>query len=145
MTASGAQPPEVPNVAGNTQANDTLPSNGVRGGANYRITLGPHTQLFGGARQKGGGFGSMKPPLPPYSPQNGCTPLGVEAEPGATLVPPPPPITVSCGLFGAYRSWEQMNVKLVSAGRGVGAMRVETAVVGNETSILLLRIRQGAH
>ena len=55
MAASGAHPPEVPSVAGNTQADDTLPSIVGRGGANCRITPGPHTQLFGGAR----------PPPPP--------------------------------------------------------------------------------
>ena len=58
MAASGAHPPEVPSVAGNTQADDTLPSIVGRGGANCRITPGPHTQLFGGARPP-------PPPLPP--------------------------------------------------------------------------------
>ena len=42
-------PLEVPSVAGNTQADDILPSIGGRGGANSRITAGPHTELFGGA------------------------------------------------------------------------------------------------
>ena len=40
MAASGAHPPEVPSVAGNTQADDTLPSIVGRGGANCRITPG---------------------------------------------------------------------------------------------------------
>ena len=43
MTTSGAYPTEVPSVDGKTQANDTLPSIGARGGANYLITPGPHT------------------------------------------------------------------------------------------------------
>ena len=38
--------PLVPSVAGNTQANDTLPSIGARGGANCRITPRPHTSPF---------------------------------------------------------------------------------------------------
>ena len=49
MTAPGAHPPEVPNVAGNTQANDTLPSMGARGVVSCRIRPRPHTKLFGGA------------------------------------------------------------------------------------------------
>ena len=40
MTASRAQPPKVPSVTGNTQADDILPSIGARGGAKYRIRLG---------------------------------------------------------------------------------------------------------
>ena len=49
MTALGTHPPKVPSVAGNTQADDTLPSIVGRGGANCQITPGRHTQLFGGA------------------------------------------------------------------------------------------------
>ena len=56
MTAFGAHPPEVPSVAWNTQADDTLPSIVGRGGANCRITPRPHTQLFRG------------PPPPPGEP-----------------------------------------------------------------------------
>ena len=48
--AAGAHPPEVSSVTGNTQADDNLPSIGARGGVNCRMTHGPHTQLFGGAR-----------------------------------------------------------------------------------------------
>ena len=54
--AAGAHPHEVPSVTGNTQADDNLPSIVGRGGLNCRMTHGPHTQLFGGARQ---------PPHPP--------------------------------------------------------------------------------
>ena len=67
MAASGAHPPEVPSVAGNTQADDTLPSIVGRGGANCRITPGPHTQLFGGARH---------PPPPHGNPGNRPPPPG---------------------------------------------------------------------
>ena len=49
-----------------TQADDTLPSMRARGGANRRITLGLHTQMFRGARS---------PPPPPSFPHS----------------PPPPP------------------------------------------------------
>ena len=56
----------------NTQADDTLPFVGVMGGMNCWITPGPHTQPFGGAPQKGGGFGSMKGCPPP--PSGGGTP-----------------------------------------------------------------------
>ena len=66
MTALGAHPHEVPSAAGNTQADDTLPSIGVRGGANCWITPGLHTQQFEGAQQKVHGFGSTKPPPPPW-------------------------------------------------------------------------------
>ena len=52
LPASGAQPPEVRSRAANTQADATLPHIGVRGGANGRITPGPHSQQFGGARQR---------------------------------------------------------------------------------------------
>ena len=71
MTASGAHPPEVPTVARNTQADDTLPSIITgRGGANCWITPGPHTQLFGGARpppplEKPSPAALREPPLPP--------------------------------------------------------------------------------
>ena len=37
----------VPNVVGNTQADDTLPSILGRGRENCWMTCGPHTQLFG--------------------------------------------------------------------------------------------------
>ena len=50
--ASRAHPPEVSSAAANTQADATLPRIGVRGGANRRITPGPHSQLFRGARQR---------------------------------------------------------------------------------------------
>ena len=43
ISASQAHPLEVRSAAANTQANDTLPSIGARGGANRRITRGPHT------------------------------------------------------------------------------------------------------
>ena len=49
LSASGAYPPEVRSTAANTQADATLPCIGVRGGANCRITPGPHSQQFGGA------------------------------------------------------------------------------------------------
>ena len=75
MTASRAHPPEVPSVAGNTQANDILPSIGARGGVNCRITPGPHTKLFGGARH---------PPPPPANPLPDNPPI-------APPSPPPPP------------------------------------------------------
>ena len=65
MVASGAHPPEVPSVAGNTQANDTLPSIVGRGGANCRITPGPHTQLFGGAQHPPTPRGTALPGAPP--------------------------------------------------------------------------------
>ena len=52
LPASGAHPPEVRSAAANTQADATLPRIGVRGGANRRITPGPHSQPFGGARQR---------------------------------------------------------------------------------------------
>ena len=68
MTASGTNPFEVPRVAGNTQADDTLPSTVGRGGANCRITPGPHTQMFRGAR----------PPPPP------------RGEPPSPAAPPTP-------------------------------------------------------
>ena len=67
MAASGAHTTEVPSVAGNTQADDTLPSIVGRGGANGRITPGPHTQLFGGARHPPPPTGTpgTAPPEPP--------------------------------------------------------------------------------
>ena len=52
LPASGAHPLEVRSAAANTQADATLPRIGVRGGANRRITPGPHSQPFGGARQR---------------------------------------------------------------------------------------------
>ena len=70
MTASGAHPPEVPSMARNTEADDTVPSIVGRGSANCRITLGLHTQLFGGARH---------PPPPQREPPS-----------PAALTPPPP-------------------------------------------------------
>ena len=78
MAASGTHPPEVPSVAGNTQADDTLPSIVGRGGANCRITPGPHTQLFGGARPPPppGSAGTALPGAPPRTPPS---------------KPPPPP------------------------------------------------------
>ena len=79
MTATGAPPPEVPSVAGNTQADDTLPSIGARGGANYGITLGPQTQLFGGARA----------PPPPFHP--GKSPTQTPPPQIAPTRTPPPP------------------------------------------------------
>ena len=81
MAASGAHPPEVPSVAGNTQADDTLPSIVGRGGANCRITPGPHTQLFGGAQHPPPPREPREPPPPP--------PPGT-ALPGAPPRPPPP-------------------------------------------------------
>ena len=52
LPASGAHPPEVRSTAANTQADATLPRIGVRGGANRQIAPGPHSQPFGGARQR---------------------------------------------------------------------------------------------
>ena len=52
LPASGAYPPEVRSTAANTQADATLPSIGVSGGANRRITPGPHSKPFGAARQR---------------------------------------------------------------------------------------------
>ena len=52
LPASRAYPPEVRNTTANTQADATLPTIGVRGGANRRITPGPHSKPFGGARQR---------------------------------------------------------------------------------------------
>ena len=52
LPASGAHPPEVRSTAANTQADATLPRIGARGGANRRITPGPHGQPFGGAQQR---------------------------------------------------------------------------------------------
>ena len=49
MTTLVGHPREVASVAVNTQADDTLPSIWVRGGANCWITLRPHTQPLGGA------------------------------------------------------------------------------------------------
>ena len=46
MTISGRTPLEVPGVAGNTQADDTLPSIGARGSANSWITPWPRTKLW---------------------------------------------------------------------------------------------------
>ena len=86
--------PEVPSVAGNTQADDTLPSIVGRGGANCRITPGPHTQLFGGARP---------PPPPPGTP--GTALPGAPPRTPPSKPPPPPPRglrpTVSWG--GSWR------------------------------------------
>ena len=50
MPASGAYPLEIRSTAAKTQADATLPCIGVRGGAKRRITPGPHSQPFGGAR-----------------------------------------------------------------------------------------------
>ena len=93
MAASGAHPPEVLSVAGNTQADDTLPSIVGRGGANCRITPGPHTQLFGGARH---------PPPPPREPREPPPPPPGTALPGAPARPPPPspPPPPPLGAFG---------------------------------------------
>ena len=52
LPASRAQPPEVRSTAANTQADASLPRIEVRGGANRRITPGPHSQPFGGALQR---------------------------------------------------------------------------------------------
>ena len=52
LTHLRSPPPEVRSAAANTQADATLPRIGVRGGANRRITPGPHSQPFGGARQR---------------------------------------------------------------------------------------------
>ena len=104
MAASGAHPPEVPSVAGNTQADDTLPSIVGRGGANCRITPGPHTQLFGGARHPPPPHGNPgnRPP-PPREPPS---PAPLLDPPSKAPPPPPPPLrglrpTVSWG--GSWR------------------------------------------
>ena len=89
MTASGAHPPEVPSVAGNTQADDTLPSIVGRSGANYRITPGPHTQLFGGARQTPPPRGNRPPRRPPRRPS--------QNPPSKPPFPPPPPANKHLG------------------------------------------------
>ena len=69
-------------MAGNTQADDTLPSIVGRGGANCRITPGPHTQLFGGARH---------PPPPTGTPGTAPPPPREPPSPAPLLDPPPPP------------------------------------------------------
>ena len=78
MTASGA--PEVPTVAGNTQADDTLPSIGARGKG--RTTHGPHTKLFGGARQS--------PPPPARQKHPDAPPIAPTKTPSPSPPPPPP-------------------------------------------------------
>ena len=89
MAASGAHPPEVPSVAGNTQADDTLPSIVGRGGANCRITPGPHTQPFGGARHPPPPREPREPPPPP--PPGTALPLAPPRPPPSKPPPPPPP------------------------------------------------------
>ena len=90
MAASGAHPPEVPSVAGNTQADDTLPSIVGRGGANCRITPGPHTQLFGGARHPPPPREPREPPPPP-PPWEPPSPAPLLDPPLQAPPPPPPP------------------------------------------------------
>ena len=82
MAASRAHPPEVPSVAGNTQADDTLPSVVGRGGANCRITPRPHTQLFGGARH---------PPPPGNRAPTRTTPSQNPTPSQTPPLPAPPP------------------------------------------------------
>ena len=52
LPASGDYPPEVCSTAASTHADATHPCIGLRGGANRRITAGPHSQPFRGARQR---------------------------------------------------------------------------------------------
>ena len=52
LRASGAYPPKVRSTAANTQADAIFPCIEVRGGAKRRNTPGPHSQQFGGARQR---------------------------------------------------------------------------------------------
>ena len=83
MAASGAHPPKVPSVAGNTQADDNLPSIVGRGGANCRIIPGPHSQLFGGAR-------TPPPPPPPGTGLPGAPPRTPPSQNSHLPEPPPP-------------------------------------------------------
>ena len=96
MTASGAHPPEIPSVAGNTEADDTLPSIVGRGGANCQITPGPHTQLFGGARHA---------PPPPARGTALPAPPPPGVPPRTPLQAPPPPKGPGQQLVGGGGSW----------------------------------------
>ena len=68
LPASGAHPPEVRSAAANTQADATLPRIGVRGGANRRITPGPHSQPSAHGHLWGplGAYGGLWEPMGAY-------------------------------------------------------------------------------
>ena len=114
MAASGGHPLEVPNVADNTQADDTLPSIMGRGGANCRITPGPHTHVFGGAR-----------PPPPRNPRN--RPPRRPSQKPPLQAPPPPPRglrpTVTCGGGGGVVGVQNRGVAPPVTLRGFSFMQ----------------------
>ena len=92
--AEGPQAPE-PHVTGtdvSTRTDVTLPSIEARGGVNCRITPGPYTQLFGGARHPPSGQKPLPdPPPPPRGPlANGYGGWGVVGVQTRGVGPPVP-------------------------------------------------------
>ena len=123
-------------MAGNTQADDTLPSIVGRGGANCRITPGPHTQLFGGARH---------PPPPPREPREPPPPPPPREPPSpAPLLDPPlqaPPPQGASGrqLVGGIVGVQNRGVAPpggATQGGGGGALHIAPAALHFAPTVL---------